>query len=357
MKTFVIVLALFSINCSKQEKTSEQNADNTKNTWYNTKQVQKIEIDTLNIPLVEETEYSFEGVYPKIKGFPDQKFEELINQEFIVNYKDYQKRTQQMGFVHAYVDFEILTNDNIYISILQRANYVVHEANGYGNDGYVVNIDITNNKIMKKEDLKLNELDIKDYNQKLTRYFKENTSFWNPNGVPFVKTQSELFKYDFAIQNGFLVLAEYADPGARAEQNVYIIPIKNLYGSRDTMQNSANNYKQSSDPSGAAETVKSWIIALGKQDLSTAYNMLSPKARGDYSKFTSTKAYGGITKTNIHAVDVTSTDGCYYVIVAVYDSYDPYNRNGKFTQKFEVSNCEGSWLITSVKNMKVEYFK
>jgi len=156
---------------------------------------------------------------------------------------------------------------------------------------------------------------------------------------------------DILFSGGFIGANEMPDAIWRWNGKQYDL-LKNLkHKYQEENSSHSGNFPQ------ALETVKNWITALGKQDFSTAYYTMSPKARGDYNKFISTKAYGGISKTNIHSVDVTSSSGCYYEVVAVYDSYDPSNRDGKFTQKFEVSNCDGSWLITSVKNMKVEYFR
>jgi len=72
--------------------------------------------------------------------------------------------------------------------------------------------------------------------------------------------------------------------------------------------------------------------------------------------FTSTERYGGITKTKIHNCENVSSNDCYYEVVASYDAYDPYNKDGKFTDRFSLNNCDGTWKITRIKRLSKEHF-
>jgi hypothetical protein len=125
---------------------------------------------------------------------------------------------------------------------------------------------------------------------------------------------------------------------------------ENEYDNLDRVYSEKNNNE-------ASDVVKSWIESLGKRDFETAYNLMSPSLSKSYAVFTSPNRYGGITKTKVHSVETVSSSGCNYVVVASYDSYDPYNRDGKFTERFNVNNCNGDWQITNIRNVNVEYYR
>lgn len=365
MKILIIfLLALFILGCSKQEqKNKSTGSDSTrdiKNNLTETK-ILEIKIDTLIVEKVidKQIEFTFEGVYPKIIINGDENFERELNLIIKRKLDDYIQKSREGGFADLGISFEILTNDKNYLSIVQNITGMVSGGGtscGLILDAYTINVDLQKGKILTNEDLNAGNLNISDFNRTVVKYLKNKIDYSDIDieNIPQAKNKADLLKFNYALKNGNLVLVEFAMPAACVSKDIYIIPLNIL---QNTQESNNNSGSQSGNSTEASELVKNWITALGKQDFSTAYNMMTPKARGDYHKFISTKAYGGITKTNIHSVDVTSSSGCYYEVVAVYDSYDPSNRDGKFTQKFEVSNCDGSWLITSVKNMKVEYFR
>lgn len=105
----------------------------------------------------------------------------------------------------------------------------------------------------------------------------------------------------------------------------------------------------------AAGQVTSWINYLAT-DKSTAYYMMSPKQRGDYYKFNSTKAYGGISSTKVFDCTTSWSSGCYAEVIADYESLDPYNKNGRYKQKFFINNCSGQWQITDIKNISIQLY-
>ncbi|MBS1552966.1 MAG: hypothetical protein JST15_12950 [Bacteroidetes bacterium] len=113
---------------------------------------------------------------------------------------------------------------------------------------------------------------------------------------------------------------------------------------------------QSSFEVQASDKIREWVNSLGTGKLSNAYNMMSPKRRGDYSKFNSTKGYGGITSTAIYSCNTEWSSGCYAEVVAYYESIDPYNKSGKYKQKFSINNCSGNWQITEISNISIENY-
>jgi hypothetical protein len=120
-----------------------------------------------------------------------------------------------------------------------------------------------------------------------------------------------------------------------------------------------------SDPGGSSQTditagpavqVRKWIISLGKQDYSTAYNLMAPNIRPDYKKFTSIKGYGGITGTSVFSCEVEKDYGCAFDVIADYESIDPSNRNGRYKQRFTINNCSGYWEITKIQNISINFY-
>jgi len=120
-----------------------------------------------------------------------------------------------------------------------------------------------------------------------------------------------------------------------------------------TEQSSAG---QSSFEIQASDKIKDWINSLGSGNLSNAYYMMSPKRRGEYSKFNSIRGYGGITSTTIFSCNTDWSSGCYAEVVAFYESIDPYNKSGKYKQKFFINNCTGYWQITEISNISIENY-
>lgn len=126
-------------------------------------------------------------------------------------------------------------------------------------------------------------------------------------------------------------------------------------------QSTSSNTPQSSAgkndfESQASDKISEWINSIASRDKSIAYYMMTPEKRGDYSRFTSTKGYGGITGTTLYSSVTEWTSGCYAEVVAYYESIDPYNKNGRYRQRFYINNCSGRWIITEIKNISIENF-
>jgi hypothetical protein len=103
----------------------------------------------------------------------------------------------------------------------------------------------------------------------------------------------------------------------------------------------------------AVRQITEWIENLGKRDFRAAYEIMSPSIRGDFESFSSNKKYGGITSTKVYSEDIYSykVSECIFEVTVTYDSYDPSNSNGKFTDLFTINNCKGHWEISSIKRI------
>ncbi|MFZ4591978.1 MAG: hypothetical protein ACOYN6_13330 [Ignavibacteria bacterium] len=101
--------------------------------------------------------------------------------------------------------------------------------------------------------------------------------------------------------------------------------------------------------------VTKFIQSLGKQDWSSAYALMTEKRRGNYSNFTSTKAYGGIISTKIYSCSYTGESNGKKEVMVDYDSIDPANKSGRFKQYYYLTPNGNSYLITDIKNINIEW--
>lgn len=204
------------------------------------------------------------------------------------------------------------------------------------------------------------------YGCEMNSFFKNAAGFWDQTnnwiGCYNVKKLSNINKgyHDIQLANG---------PIWRWNGKEYEFLSKNEGIAED---NNKDNYKENYENNSgklaeatkgnenfgkASDIVTAWIESLGKRDFQAAYDLMTPSLSKGYDAFTSTSRYGGITKTLLHSSETVSSSGCNYVVIASYDSYDPYNRDGKFTERFYVNNCNGVWQITNIRNVSVEYYR
>lgn len=129
-------------------------------------------------------------------------------------------------------------------------------------------------------------------------------------------------------------------------------------GNSQTKSSQQNNSNQQIEviQTVAPSKVREWINALGNRDFSKAFYMISPTKRGDYSKFSSPKGYGGITSTTIYDCYTENYGSCYAEVIADYESIDPANRSGRYKQKFYINNCSGIWEITDMKTLNIQFY-
>ncbi|MBZ0202350.1 MAG: hypothetical protein K8I03_04965, partial [Ignavibacteria bacterium] len=102
------------------------------------------------------------------------------------------------------------------------------------------------------------------------------------------------------------------------------------------------------------EAVRSFIIELGNRDFYSAYNRQNNKVWGDYSFFSSTKSFGGITSTTIEEVTLNYENSSEASVYIDYTALDPANKNGRYKQDFLLRKTGGEWKITKVKNISVQ---
>jgi len=223
------------------KETTSNYEDDVKNYSSN------IFIDSMEVDRVELSEFTFDGVYPNVKGLSNKSLEKEINQIFISNYKNYLKKSKGWGlFIHATTNFEILSLSDDLISIIQYYGFTYEGGNGWGSDAEVVNVDLEKGRLLTNNDLNLDDVNISEYNKTVFMYFLNqdmfmDNSYVDPleyyrkedemNFIPIVKTQEEFNKINFGIKNNELCVVEFASPGARVYETVYIIPINKKYSS------------------------------------------------------------------------------------------------------------------------------
>jgi len=103
--------------------------------------------------------------------------------------------------------------------------------------------------------------------------------------------------------------------------------------------------------------IRTWIEALGSQDFYTAWEITGGSRWGPYSKFSSTRAYGGINYTKIYDVYTISNNGYEATVYADYDSYDPVNKDGRYKQYFYMVKRNGQWEIKKISNSEIIYYR
>lgn len=105
--------------------------------------------------------------------------------------------------------------------------------------------------------------------------------------------------------------------------------------------------------------VASFLRNLGNREFAKAYSKCyMPKAASFNSldKFSSTRAYGGITKVDITKIQAVSQSVPYAKVYAYYYAEDPYNKNGYYEQYFHLTNYSGTWKITKIETINLQQF-
>jgi hypothetical protein len=363
----IFLFALIFLSCQKTKKEGEIGQGNDSVKVSNTEKL-NIVIDTIKIKETDDKEkdFTFGGLYPKVRGLQNKEFENELNSIFIKNV-DHAK--SDGDGLELGIGFEVFTLNDTLVSIVQP---VWGRFSGTGTScgmlghTYSVNADLKNEKILTNTDLKIEDFPVSEYNKVLEYYFKyisiypiESLDYVNGFGddqlgifdfIPKIKNVGQYKEISFAVRNDSLIVVEYAMPTACVSKGIYHIPVKSVYSNTINLPDVKVLYSKM-----ASEIVRSWIEALGRRDFQTAHGLMSTYMT--YDLFSSPKRYGGITKTLVHSIETTSSTGCNFDVIAIYDSYDPSNRDGKYTEKFSVSNCYGLWTIKGVKNISIEYYR
>jgi len=368
LKSLIIfIVALGFLSCQKKNIDSKLGQSNDSGRVENI-EVLIIIIDTIKIKEIEDKEkdFTFGGVYPKVIGLKNKTFEEELNSVFLNNVDNAKSDGEGLDLG---INFEIFTLNDTLLSIAQP---VWGRFSGTGTScgmlghAYTVNADLKNEKILSNTDLKIEDFPVSEYNKVLEYYFKyisnypiESLDYVAGFGdedleifdfIPKIKNVGHYKEISFAVCNDSLIVVEYAMPTACVSKGIYHIPVKSVYSNTINLPDVKVLYSKM-----ASDIVRSWIDALGRRDFQTAHGLMSTYMT--YDLFSSPKRYGGITKTLVHSIETTSSSGCNFDVTAVYDSYDPSNRDGKYTEKFSVSNCYGLWTIKGVKNISIEYYR
>lgn len=108
-------------------------------------------------------------------------------------------------------------------------------------------------------------------------------------------------------------------------------------------------------PDGAA---RSFVNALGRQDFQQAWELRGGTKWGPYSKFSSVKGYGGISKTFVYESTVISENGNTSTVYIDYDSFDPFNKDGRYKQYFTMKKSyDGTWYVSGISNANITYYR
>ncbi len=100
-----------------------------------------------------------------------------------------------------------------------------------------------------------------------------------------------------------------------------------LFACKTNTDNNSDSGK--SEISESETVVKYFIESLGRKDFETAFTLQQVESWGTFSKFSSTKAFGGINATSINEIQTKEeTESSAVVFVDAY-YYDPLNSSHK----------------------------
>jgi serine/threonine protein kinase len=110
-------------------------------------------------------------------------------------------------------------------------------------------------------------------------------------------------------------------------------------------------------PDSPAGRMKKCIESLGNQEFYTAYEIFGGSYWGSYQKFSSTGAYGGISRTFIYDIYEVSNTNYEATVFVDYDSYDPYNNDARYKQYFYMVKRNGQWVINKSQKPEAIYYR
>jgi len=106
-----------------------------------------------------------------------------------------------------------------------------------------------------------------------------------------------------------------------------------------------------------ANITQEWIEDLGNQNFKSAFSKMQGKQWKNYDWFASSRAYGGITKTEIFNINLMSIDKNYAQVEGDYESIDPANSSGRYTQVFYLTRIYNEWKITRIKTLNIKIYE
>ncbi len=127
----------------------------------------------------------------------------------------------------------------------------------------------------------------------------------------------------------------------------------------DSVNNNNKNQDKNSNNTIIVETtpetvVRMFIKYLGKQDYRSAFELQDNPAWGDYEKFSSEKAFGGIDSTNIIEIEEKGKKDGYEVVYVEAFYSDPINGSKTYEENFYLKETEEDWIIKKITVEKVK---
>lgn len=105
--------------------------------------------------------------------------------------------------------------------------------------------------------------------------------------------------------------------------------------------------------------VRGFLQDLGRRDFKSAFyrcNMSHIKSFRTYEAFSSTNAYGGVSKVEIRKVKTLQANANAAMVYAQYYAADPYNKDGVYFQNFYLRNENGYWKIVKIQTTEMAQF-
>jgi hypothetical protein len=207
--------------------------------------LQSTEIKTITVKNLEFKNTCFEiyqSIYPEVTGLEDKFFEKQLNDIFSDNFKFFIDSCKNKSWCDeadeegldfpsaAYAEFEILTNRDSIISILQiMTDEVGHGGNAAIQTAYVTTVDVKNRIIYGKQDFGIKSNNIKFLNLKIKEYFDKNIvrdELFDEINYPIFETSDDLRKVNFGVQNDSVIMIIDAFPTTHASYGIYLVPLK-----------------------------------------------------------------------------------------------------------------------------------
>ncbi len=137
----------------------------------------------------------------------------------------------------------------------------------------------------------------------------------------------------------------------------YLLVLVFVIGCGQNGQNSDENNSSTTETTqetkmDAKETVNEFISSLGAEDYQKAYDLTKNPKWGSYEKFSSPKAFGGISKTTIYEIKIVESSKSEATVYADVEYIDKVNGNSRFKQNFYLKKDEKNWKIVNMKLVK-----
>lgn len=128
-----------------------------------------------------------------------------------------------------------------------------------------------------------------------------------------------------------------------------------IFGCSNNNDNSNVDDNQLSEENSALRIVESFLNALDQSDFEQAFSYCDNPDWGNYSKFSSTKSFGGISSTTINDIELLESSDNSAIIYADVYYQDNINGSNTFKQNFYVSkDIDNQWKITKMKIVKTK---